>query len=283
MGNSGHLRSDPFGLVTEDRFGPYREKGEGRRPAPVPYHARLVQDGRGGSAPLVVAGGLGAAAGVLVALPVLLLLGPVAASAVLVVVATAVAAACWVMAGAVVLRLAGGSAPSLTEVGPARLANLVESVAAAVGVPEPALRVVDDAAPNALVTGRDPRRATLVVTSGLLDRLDRLALEAVVAQQLSIIRAGATHRRDVTVAVLGTLGQVLPPLRRAAAGAAADGTADAAAVGVTRYPPGLLAALAAAAGGPEVRTSPVIAPLWFAPPGAADDLALRLEIMQEMV
>jgi hypothetical protein len=249
----------------------------------VPYHAPVVQDVGGSGAPLLVVGSVGAAAGLVLAVPVLLLLGPVAALLVFVAVGVAVAVACWVGAGALVLRLAGGGAPSLTEVGPARLANLVESVATGVGVPEPALRVVDDAAPNALVTGRDSRRATLVVTSGLLERLDRLALEAVVAQQLSIIRAGTTHRRDVAVAVLGSLGQVLPPLRRMAAGAAADGAADNAAIGVTRYPPGLLAALAAVADGPEVRSSPVIAPLWFAPPGAADQLALRLEIMQEMV
>lgn len=233
--------------------------------------------------PLLVVGGAGAAAALIVAIPVLLLLGPLAGAVAFVVVAAAVAAACWLSAGGVVLRRAGGAAPSLAEVGPARLANLVESVAAAVGVPEPTLRVVDDPAPNALVTGRDPRRATLVVTSGLLDRLDRLALEAVVAQQLSIIRSGTTHRRDVTVAVLGPLGQALPPLGRLAWRAAADGAADTAAVGVTRYPPGLLAALAAVASGPDVRSSAVIAPLWFAPPGAADDLALRLEIMQEMV
>ena len=233
--------------------------------------------------PLLVVGGAGAVVGLVLAVPLLLLLGPVAGGIAFVLVTAAAAAGCWLAASAVVLRLVGGAPPRLAEAGPARLANLVESVAAAVGVPEPALRVVPDPSVNALVSGRDPRRATLVVTEGLLDRLDRLALEAVVAQQLSIIRAGSTHRRDVAVAVLGSVGGVLPPLRQLAATAAAAGTADAAAVGLTRYPPGLLTALTAVAGAPEVRTSPVLAPLWFAPPGAAGDLALRLEIMQEMV
>ena len=217
------------------------------------------------------------------ALLVLVVLGPVAALVALVAVSVAVATACWLAAGAIVLRLVGGSPPSLADRGPARLANLVESVALAVGIPEPALRVLDDPAGNALVTGRDPRRATLVVTSGLLDRLDRLALEAVVAQQLSLIRDGSTRRRDVAVAVLGTTGQLLPQLSRLASRAAAERGADVAAVTVTRYPPGLLSALEAVAAAPEVRASTAVAPLWFVPPGSADDLALRLETMRELV
>lgn len=233
---------------------------------------------------VVVVAVTGAVAAAVVAVPAALALGLVAGLLVFLVVAAGVAATCWLASGAVVLRLAGGGEPSLREVGPARLANLVESIAAAVGVPEPALRVVEDPAPNALVTGRDPRRGTLVVTSGLLDRLDRLALEAVVAQQLSVIRSGATHRRDVTVAVLGTAGRVVPPLGRLAASAAAvELEADVAAVAVTRFPPGLLAALEAVAAGPEVRASPVLAPLWFAQPGSSTDLALRLETMRELV
>jgi heat shock protein HtpX len=250
----------------------------------VPYHPPLVQQPPTSPSALTVVSAAGTLAGLVLALPFAILLGPVVGLVVLVVMAVAVALVCWLAAGPVILRLVGGAAPSLTTAGPARLANLVESLAVAVGVPEPALRVVDDPAPNALVTGLDPRRATVVVTSGLLERLDRLALEAVLAQQLSIIRAGATHRRDVAVAVLGTAGMVVPPLGRlAASAAAAERDADVAAVGVTRYPPGLLSALGAVAAGPQVQASPVLAPMWFAPPGAADELALRLETMRELV
>jgi len=226
----------------------------------------------------------GVAVGAVAALVLALALGPVVGVIALVAVGSAVAGGCWLGAGTIVLRLAGGAPPSLTAPGPARLANLVESIAVAVGVPEPALRVLDDPAPNALVTGRDPRSATLVVTSGLLERLDRLALEAVVAQQLSIIRAGTTHRRDVVIGVLGTAGQVIPALDRlAASAAAAEVGADVAAVAVTRYPPGLLAALDAVTAGPEVRAPGALAPLWFVPPGSAHDLALRVETMRELV
>lgn len=226
----------------------------------------------------------GVAAGLVVGLVALLVGGPLLGLVALGIVAAAVAAALWLGSAPLVLRLAGGAPPSLSAPGPARLANLVESVALAVGIPEPALRVVEDPASNALVTGSDARRATLVVTSGLLDRLDLLALEAVVAQQLSIIRQGSTRRRDVATAVLGTAGRLVPPLGSLAARAAATELgADVAAVTVTRYPPGLLAALDAVTAGPEVRSSAILVPLWFAPPGSTGDLALRLETMRELV
>ena len=246
----------------------------------------MQQQPRRPSAPSAVAlvGLFGLAVGLAVGLLATLVLGPAFGLVALVVGAAAAIAAAWMASGAIVLRLVGGAPPVLTEPGPARLANLVEAVSVAVGIPEPALRVVEDPAPNALVTGADARRATLVVTSGLLEHLDRLALEAVLAQQLSVIREGGTRRRDVTVALLGTSGQIVPPLARLAAGlAAADPGADVAAVTVTRYPPGLLDALAAAAAGPEVGGAPAIGPLWFAPPGAKDQLALRLETMRELV
>jgi Zn-dependent protease with chaperone function len=249
----------------------------------VPYDDRLVQQRKATpSAPVVVAA-VGACAGGLVALLVVLVAGPVAAAVAFVVVGVGVGAACWFAPCPYVVRLLGGTPPNLAEVGQARLANLVESVAVAVGVPEPRLRVVDDPGPNALVTGPDPRRTTLIVTSGLLERLDRLALEAVIAQQLSIVRAGSTLRRDVAVVVLGTFGRVVPALRLLAAAAARDADADLTAVGVTRYPPGLLAALEAVAAGPEVGGPPILAPMWFVPPGTAADLDLRLETMRELV
>ncbi|MEO5678507.1 MAG: M48 family metalloprotease [Acidimicrobiales bacterium] len=234
--------------------------------------------------PVALVAAAGLAVGGVIGIVVLLLLGPVAGVLALAVVAVAVAAACWLAAGAVVLHLVGGAPLDPATAGAARLANLVESVALTVGIPEPALRLVDDPAPNALVTGPDPRRATFVVTSGLLVTLDRLALEAVVAQQLSLIREAHTHRRDVAVAVAGTAGLVLAPLARVAARAAgAEPGADVAAITVTRFPPGLLAALEAVAAAPEVSTSTALVPLWFAPPGGTDELALRLEILRELV
>jgi heat shock protein HtpX len=69
-----------------------------------------------------------------------------------------------------------------------RLHNLVEGLCIASGLPKPRIYIVDDAAPNAFATGRDPRHAAIAVTSGLLEKMDRVELEGVLAHELSHIR-----------------------------------------------------------------------------------------------
>ena len=70
----------------------------------------------------------------------------------------------------------------------ARLHNLVEGLCIAGGLPKPGVYVVDDPAPNAFATGRNPNHAAIAVTTGLLEKLDRVELEGVVAHELSHIR-----------------------------------------------------------------------------------------------
>ncbi len=70
----------------------------------------------------------------------------------------------------------------------ARLHNLVEGLCIASGLPKPGVYVIDDPAPNAFATGRNPRNAAIAVTSGLLEKLNRVELEGVVAHELSHIR-----------------------------------------------------------------------------------------------
>lgn len=70
----------------------------------------------------------------------------------------------------------------------ARLHNLVEGLCIASGLPKPGVYVVDDPAPNAFATGRNPRHASIAVTTGLLDKMNRVELEGVVAHELSHIR-----------------------------------------------------------------------------------------------
>jgi heat shock protein HtpX len=70
----------------------------------------------------------------------------------------------------------------------ARLHNLVEGLCIASGLPKPGVYIVDDPAPNAFATGRDPRHATIAVTTGLLEKMNRVELEGVVAHELSHIR-----------------------------------------------------------------------------------------------
>jgi len=52
----------------------------------------------------------------------------------------------------------------------------------------PRVHIIDDSAPNAFVTGRDPQHASMAITTGLLDKLDREELQGVIAHELSHIR-----------------------------------------------------------------------------------------------
>jgi heat shock protein HtpX len=70
----------------------------------------------------------------------------------------------------------------------ARLHNLIEGLCVAGGLPKPRVYVIDDPAPNAFATGRNPNHAAIAVTTGLLDILNRVELEGVVANELSHIR-----------------------------------------------------------------------------------------------
>ncbi len=69
-----------------------------------------------------------------------------------------------------------------------RLHNLVEGLCIAGGLPKPGVYVVDDPAPNAFATGRNPNHAAIAVTTGLLEKMNRVELEGVVAHELSHIR-----------------------------------------------------------------------------------------------
>ena len=130
--------------------------------------------------------------------------------------------------------------------------------------------MVDDAAPNAAAFGPDPRHATLVVTSGLLATLGRVELEAVLARELATIKQHETAPATVAVALLRVLDRVGPVaawVRRIATATPAV-TADASGVAITRYPPGLVAALEKLrADGASVRAgSAATAHLWVVPP-----------------
>jgi heat shock protein HtpX len=70
----------------------------------------------------------------------------------------------------------------------ARLHNLVDGLCIASGLPKPGVYIVDDPAPNAFATGRNPKHASIAVTTGLLEKLNRVELEGVVAHELSHIR-----------------------------------------------------------------------------------------------
>lgn len=66
--------------------------------------------------------------------------------------------------------------------------TVAENLAMASQIPMPKLYVIEDSAPNAFATGRDPKHAVICATTGLLKKLDRTELEGVVAHELSHIR-----------------------------------------------------------------------------------------------
>ncbi len=68
------------------------------------------------------------------------------------------------------------------------LHNVVEEVALAAGIPKPRVYVVDDEAPNAFATGRNPENASVGVTTGLLQQMNREELQGVIAHEVAHIR-----------------------------------------------------------------------------------------------
>lgn len=85
------------------------------------------------------------------------------------------------------------------------LENVVEEMAIAGGLPKPAIYVIPDSDPNAFATGIGPERASIAVTRGLLERLDRDELQGVVSHELSHIRNYDVRLMTVVAALAGAI------------------------------------------------------------------------------
>ncbi len=81
--------------------------------------------------------------------------------------------------------LAASRAEEITHDDAPVLFNVVEEMTIAAGLPMPKVYIIDDSAPNAFATGRDPEHASIAVTSGLLEKLDRDELQGVIAHEMS--------------------------------------------------------------------------------------------------
>ncbi len=90
----------------------------------------------------------------------------------------------------------------------ARYHNLVEGLCIAAGLPKPRLYVIEDPAPNAFATGRDPDHAAVAVTTGLLEKMDRIELEGVLAHELAHIRNYDILVSTLAVTLVGTVAVV---------------------------------------------------------------------------
>lgn len=160
--------------------------------------------------------------------------------------------------------------------------TVAENLSIASGIPKPKLFVIEDSAPNAFATGRDPEHAVVCATTGLLNKLNRSELEGVVAHELShvrnydirlmsivsvmvgiiallgdwFLRISFYSRRnndrksgqmDAVFIALGILFAILSPiiaqLIKLAISRRREFMADAGAVAITRQPSGLISAL----------------------------------------
>lgn len=157
------------------------------------------------------------------------------------------------------------------------IVNTVEGLAIAAGLPVPACYIIEDPAPNAFATGRDPQHAVIAVTRGLVDKLDRLELEGVIAHELahvknydirlammtavlagtvvylsewfarSLLRGGGRSRGNAVFAVIGLVLAILAPIAaltvQMTVSRKREFLADASGAVLTRYPDGLAGAL----------------------------------------
>ncbi len=180
-----------------------------------------------------------------------------------------------------------------------RLVNLVEGLCVAIGVSMPEIRVLADPACNAVVVG-GPNAPVLCCTSGLLDALDRMELEAVVAHELAHLKRGDPARAALATIASGALLLVSDAAARMVAhfsGEDREVLADLGGARVTRYPPALAAALGKLAGattrpaGLDAVARRATASWWIAPLGEAEprtpipgrlDLELRVAALNEL-
>lgn len=173
-----------------------------------------------------------------------------------------------------------------------QLYNVVEEMALASGSPMPAIYVIDDTAPNAFATGRNPQNSSIAVTTGLLQKMNREELQGVVGHEMSHVRNydilfatlvgimvgaialmadfflrwsfwGGGRRRSngggqaaIIFLVIGLVMAILAPIAarlvQLAISRKREHLADASAVGLTRNPLGLASALQKIADDQEV-------------------------------
>ncbi len=160
-----------------------------------------------------------------------------------------------------------------------RFYNIVENLSITTGLPMPKVYIIDDTAPNAFATGRDPKHAIVAATSGLIDIMDDKELTAVMAHEMSHVKnydirvsmivfglvclVGifsdlayrmvfyGSRRRDEEGSPVGYIlllaSAILAPIFAALAQMAVsrerEYLADASAVNITRYPEGMISAL----------------------------------------
>ncbi|MEK9171309.1 MAG: M48 family metalloprotease, partial [Patescibacteria group bacterium] len=83
--------------------------------------------------------------------------------------------------------------------------TVAENMSLAAQVPMPKLYVIDDTAPNAFATGRDPQHAVICATTGILSKLNRTELEGVIAHEMSHVQNYDIRLMSVVSVLVGTV------------------------------------------------------------------------------
>lgn len=83
------------------------------------------------------------------------------------------------------------------------LFKIIEELSKKDGLPMPKVYMVNDPSPNAFATGRDPKHAVVCVTSGILERLNKVELEGVLAHELSHVRNFDTRLMGIVAVLVG--------------------------------------------------------------------------------
>ncbi len=86
-----------------------------------------------------------------------------------------------------------------------KLYRIVENLCITAGLPTPKIYIIQDSAPNAFATGRDPEHAAICVTSGLIDIMDKTELEGVIAHELSHVGNYDVRFMTLVVVLVGVL------------------------------------------------------------------------------
>ncbi len=180
-------------------------------------------------------------------------------------------------AGSLTMVMTG--AKEITKKDNPRFYNIVENLSITTGLPMPKVYIVDDKAPNAFATGRDPKHAAVAATTGLLDIMNDKEVTAVMAHEMSHVKNydirvsmivfglvcviglisdlafrmmfyGNRQRNNegspvgyVLVLIAAVLSPIVASLAQMAVSRQREYLADASAVNITRYPEGMIDAL----------------------------------------
>ena len=99
--------------------------------------------------------------------------------------------------------LSMSNAKAVTRENARELYNIVENLCITAGLPVPKIYIIQDSAPNAFATGRDPEHAVICVTTGILDKLEKVELEGVLAHELSHVGNRDILLSTVVVVLVG--------------------------------------------------------------------------------